>query len=338
MISRTERARPMTATHGVRIVSADELREKLGFVDLIEPVSRAFQESSAGLADNGLIVMFPAARQEDGDVYVKTGTLRDHSVFIVKIAPWFAANANECLPQGGFVGVFDSKTGHTRAVFEDEHYLSDIRTAAAGGLSARILAPQQIETAAVLGAGTQAYWQSLALYHERPFKRLLLWARDPDRAHGLIDRLSGVLPGIDMQVVSTPETAVRNADVILTATLAREPIVKGEWLRPGQHITAVGADDPTKCELDATALRIARVFVDCRRTAAGNGDVHRAISAGAYSIDDVAGEIGQVLSGSVAGRTSDDDITIAKLVGIGAQDVATAETVIERLGLLASAR
>ena len=324
----------MTATNGVRIVSADELRKRIGFVDLIEPVSRAFQESSAGLADNGLIVMFPAARQEDGDVYVKTGTLRDHSVFIVKIAPWFAANVSEGIPQGGFVGVFDSKTGHTRAILADEHYLSDIRTAAAGALSARVFAPQHVETAAVLGAGTQAYWQSLALYHERPFKRLLVWARDPHRAHGLIGRLSGQLPGTDMQAVSTPETAVRNADVIVTTTVAREPIVKGEWLRPGQHITAVGADDPTKCELDDSVLRISRVFVDCRQTAAGNGDVYRAISTGAYDIEDLAGEIGQVLSASVEGRTSDDDITVAKLVGIGAQDVATAETVIERLGLL----
>jgi ornithine cyclodeaminase len=323
----------MTATNGVRIVSADELREKIGFVDLIEPVSRAFQESSAGLADNGLIVMFPAARQEDGDVYVKTGTLRGHSVFIVKIAPWFAANVNEGIPQGGFVGVFDSKTGHTRAILADEHYLSDIRTAAAGALSARILAPRQFETAAVLGAGTQAYWQSLALYHERPFKHLLVWARDPDRAHGLIGRLSSALPDTEMQVVSMPETAVRNADVVVTATVAREPIVQGEWLRPGQHLTAVGADDPTKCELDDSVLRIARVFVDCRQTAAGNGDVYRAISNGAYDIEDLAGEIGQVLSGSVEGRTSDDDITVAKLVGIGAQDVATAETVIERLRL-----
>ena len=102
----------MTAMHGLRIVGADELREKIGFVELIEPVSRAFQESSAGLADNGLIVMFPAARQEDGDVYVKTGTLRDHSVFIVKIAPWFAANVSKNIPQGGFVGVFPGSVSH----------------------------------------------------------------------------------------------------------------------------------------------------------------------------------------------------------------------------------
>jgi ornithine cyclodeaminase/alanine dehydrogenase-like protein (mu-crystallin family) len=124
---------------------------------------------------------------------------------------------------------------------------------------------------------------------------------------------------------------VRGADVLITATQAREPLVRGEWLRPGVHITAVGADDATKCELDAAALRRAKVFVDMRDTAAANGDVHRAIRAGRYSIDELAGELGEVISGATAGRTSDDDITIAKLVGIGAQDLVAAEVTLAKL-------
>ena len=99
----------------------------------------------------------------------------------------------------------------------------------------------------------------------------------------------------------------------------------------GAHITAVGADDATKCELDAAALRRAKVFVDMRDTAAANGDVHRAIRAGRYSIDEVSGELGEVISGATAGRTSDDDITIAKLVGIGAQDLVAAEVTLAKL-------
>ena len=105
----------------------------------------------------------------------------------------------------------------------------------------------------------------------------------------------------------------------------------GAWLREGQHITAVGADDPTKSELDATALQRARVFVDARETAEANGDVHRAIRAGRYSIDQVSGELGEVISGQTAGRTSDDDITIAKFVGIGAQDLVAAEVTLAKL-------
>jgi ornithine cyclodeaminase len=314
-----------------RLISAETIRASVTFEDLIEPVSRAFAESSAGRADNGLIVMFPAERRESGDVYVKTGTLRGHDVYIVKVSPWFSANAERGQPQGGFVGVFDSATGRTLALLHDEHYLSDIRTAAAGAVAARILAPPAIATAAVLGAGVQAYWQPLALYRERPFATLLVWARDMGKAENLKTRLREKLPDVEIRCSPDIERTVRSADVLITATQAREPLVEGEWLREGMHVTAVGADDASKCELDAGALRRAKVFVDMRATAQANGDVHRAIRAGRYSIDDVSGELGEVISGATAGRTCDDDITVAKLVGIGAQDLVAAELTLATL-------
>ena len=313
------------------IVNASAIRGTLRFEDLIEPVSRAFQESSAGLAQNGLIMMFPGERADLGDVHVKTGLLRGHKIFIVKISPWFAVNLQQGQSQGGFIGVFDSKTGRTLAILNEEHFLSDIRTAAAGALAARALAPAHVATASVLGAGVQAYWQPQALYHERPFKTLLIWARDTAKATALKARLKRVLPDVVIQVLSDVEQTVRNADVLITATLARESLVRGEWLREGQHITAIGADDPSKCELAASTLKRGRVFVDSLGTNAANGDVYRAIQGGEYTLDDVSGEIGEVLSGKKHGRTSSYDITIAKFVGIGAQDLVAAETVLERL-------
>ncbi|MBE1547764.1 ornithine cyclodeaminase [Mycobacterium sp. OAS707] len=314
-------------------ISASDIRACVGFEDLIEPVSRAFEESSAGLADNGLVVMFPAETRELGDVYVKTGTLRGHGVYIVKVSPWFNANVESGAPQGGFVGVFDSKTGRTIALLNDEHYLSDVRTAAAGALAARLLAPSDVQTVAVLGAGVQAYWQPLALYGERPFSNLLIWARNPQKAQQLKARLSGRLPGVDIRCESDIEETVRSADVLITATQAREPLVQGAWLHPGMHITAVGADDATKCELDSTALRRARVFVDTRESAAANGDVHRAMCSGRYALEELSGELGEVISGKTAGRTSENDVTIAKFVGIGAQDLVAAEVTLAKLGI-----
>jgi ornithine cyclodeaminase/alanine dehydrogenase-like protein (mu-crystallin family) len=318
-------------TQAIRIVDAETIRAAVTFDDLVEPVSRAFEQSSAGFADNGLIVMFPAERRELGDVYVKTGSLRGHDVYIVKVAPWFSSNVERGQPQGGFVGVFDSRTGRTLAMLNDEHYLSDIRTAAAGAVAARTLAPSVVGTAAVLGAGVQAYWQPLALYRERPITTLSIWARNPQKAEQLKTRLSAKLPDVEIRCSTDLEDTVRSADVLITTTLAREPLVNGQWLRQGQHITAVGADDPTKCELDATALRRGRVFVDTRGTAEANGDVHRAIRAGRYSIQEVAGELGEVISGRTAGRTSDDDITIATFAGIGAQDLVAAEVTLAKL-------
>lgn len=309
----------------VRIVGADELRSKVRFDDLIEPVSRALQASTAGRARNGFVVMVPDDRAELGDVYVKTATLRGNPVYVVKVSPWFAVNVERGHPQGGFLAVFDSHTGHTLAILDDEHYLSDIRTAATGALAARVLAPARVETASVLGSGTQAYWQTLALYRERQFATLVLWARVPARAAALAARLEARLPDVAIELATDAQAAVRRADVVITATSAREPLVHGDWLHDGQHVTAVGADDPSKCELEASALQRARVFVDSLETTAANGDVHRAIAHGAYRLADVAGELGDVLAGTRPGRLAERDITIAKLVGIGVQDLVAAE-------------
>lgn len=317
------------------MIGAAQLREKVRFEDLLEPVSLAFQQSSAGQAHNGLVVMFPGERPEDGDVYVKTGVLQGRPVHVVKVSPWFAHNVQAGQPQGGFLAVFDSQTGHTLGLLHEEHYLSDIRTAAAGGLAARVLAPPTVHTAAVLGAGVQAYWQPQALYRERPFQVLRVWARNPDRASTLVHRLSSVLPEVSIQVSTHLEDTVRSADVLITATVSREPLVQPDWLHPGQHITAVGADDATKCELAPGVLQKARVFVDALDTAAANGDVHHAIQGGTYTLGQVAGELGEVLSGRKPGRLSAEDITVAKLVGLGVQDLVAAEVSLQKLGLLA---
>jgi ornithine cyclodeaminase/alanine dehydrogenase-like protein (mu-crystallin family) len=216
----------------IRIVSADELRDAVRFEELIEPVSLAFERSSAGLAQNGLFTLFPAKGPDMGDVFVKGGALPGYPVFIVKVSPWFAINRDRGLPQGGMVAVFDANTGHTLAMLDEQHYLSDIRTAAAGALAARTFAPKGTKTAAVLGAGTQAYWQSQALHHERPFETLLVWARDPARSATLVTSLRERLPEIELRVSSDAESTVREAEIVITATPAREPIIRGDWLRP----------------------------------------------------------------------------------------------------------
>jgi ornithine cyclodeaminase len=317
----------------VLAIDAATLRASLRFEHLIEPMAQAFREASSGSADNGLIVMFPAARRDDGDVYVKTGTLVGHRLFVVKVAPWFRKNVERGWPQGGLVAAFDASNGRLLALFDDEHYLSDIRTAAAGAVAARALAPPTIDTVAVLGAGSQAYLQSLALHSVRPFRTLIVWARQPERAEWLARRIQVALPGVEVRVRADIEPSVRSAHVLITATPSRDALVRGEWLRPGVHVTAVGADDPTKCELDADCLRTSRVFVDCRATAAANGDVHRAVRDGTYRLEQLAGELGEVLLGRVVGRRGPDDMTVAKLVGIGAQDVVAVEEVLQRLGV-----
>lgn len=246
--------------------------------------------------------------------------------------PWFAVNVERNQPQGGFIGVFDAETGQTRAILNEEHYLSDIRTAAAGTLAARVLAPPVVEVAGVLGAGVQAYWQPQALYRARPFKTLLIWARDAGKAEALQARLGEKLVGVEIRVTLSAEEVVRACDVLLTTTQAKEPIVRGAWLRPGQHITAIGADDVTKSELDAACLQRAdRLIVDSLELAKQQGEVHRWLERGDIALEQVHGELGQVLAGTVAGRRTASEITVAKLVGLGVQDLVAAEVALDKL-------
>jgi ornithine cyclodeaminase/alanine dehydrogenase-like protein (mu-crystallin family) len=318
----------------VPVISAETLRTCVGFQDLIEPTARVFREYSDRHADAKFVAMYPAERPELGDVYVKTGSVRGHAIFIVKISPWFAANVTAGDAQGGFIAVFDSGTGHTLAILAEEHYLSDIRTAAAGALAARTLAPSVVRTAAVIGTGVQAFWQPQALFAERPFETLLMWGRDAAKAERLATRLRPLLPGVTIAVYHDLETVVRTSDVVITTTASREPLVKGEWLRAGQHITAVGADDQTKCELDAECLRRAdRLIVDSIETNTNNGDIFRSLEQDDILPAQVHGEIGSVLSGELEGRRTNEEITIAKFVGLGVQDLAAAEVTLARLGL-----
>jgi ornithine cyclodeaminase/alanine dehydrogenase-like protein (mu-crystallin family) len=316
----------------VQIVDAAQLRALIGFEDLIEPVSRAFQDFSVGLAQCAIVTMFPASDPTLGDVYVKTGCIRGHSHYLVKVSPWFAVNRDLAQPQGGFLAVFDSATGHTVAILNDEHYLSDIRTAAAGALAARVLAPESVRVAGILGTGVQAYWQARALFSVRKFERLLIWGRDHEKTLALKQRLAPKLPGVEIVPTENIRRVVETVEVLITATASREPIVQGDWLRPGQHITAVGADDETKCELDAHCLKRAnRLIVDSRDSTRDHGEVHRWLKQGALRIEDIHGELGEVLAGTVPGRRSREEITIAKFVGIGVQDLAAAEVSIDRL-------
>jgi ornithine cyclodeaminase/alanine dehydrogenase-like protein (mu-crystallin family) len=260
----------------VQIVDAAQLRALLGFEDLIEPVSRAFQDFSAGLAQCAIVTMFPASEPTLGDVYVKTGCIRGHSHYLVKVSPWFAMNRDLAQPQGGFLAVFDSATGRTAAILNDEHYLSDIRTAAAGALAARVLAPESVRVAGILGTGVQAYWQARALFSVRKFERLVIWGRNHEKALALKQQLAPGLPSVELVDAESVREVVEAVEVLVTVTAAREPIVRGEWLHSGQHITAVGADDETKCELDAHCLKRAnRLIVDSRDSAKDHGEIHR---------------------------------------------------------------
>lgn len=304
----------------------DAIRAAVGFEDVLEPVSAALSHFSAGLGDSPVSVFAPAG--VNGDVHVKSAWLPGRAIFTVKVATWFAERARRGGAAGsGIIAAFDAATGDLHALLEDEHHLSDIRTAAAGALAARTLARPDATVMGVLGTGTQAYLQVLAAAAERPITEVRVWGRRPDRASNLVAALRARRPDLRVIVVPDPRSASSGVDLLVTATASTQPLVRAQWLTPGLHITAVGADDTAKLELTAECLRRAdRIVVDSRALAAIYGDLARA----GMGHDDLV-ELGELLSGAPTERRDDKEITICKLVGLGVQDLAAAEVTLARL-------
>jgi len=315
----------------VRIVAEAVLREvvKLDH-DAIATVARGFR----ALAD-GEVVMPPilsmALEDRHGEVDVKTAYLPGVDRFAVKISPGFFDNPKLGLASvNGLMVVFSARTGLVEAVLLDQGYLTDVRTAAAGALAADYLAPRAVTTAGVLGAGVQARLQLQALHLVRPYARALVWARDRAKAEACAADVAAAT-GADAQAIADLAQLVAESEVVVTATPATTPVLRGEWLHPGLHVTAMGSDQDTKNELEPAALARADLYV-CDRLdqCARLGELRAARAAGVLADRDPP-ELGVIVAGTAPGRPSDDAITICDLTGTGAQDTAIAALALARL-------
>jgi ornithine cyclodeaminase/alanine dehydrogenase-like protein (mu-crystallin family) len=277
---------------------------------------------SNGEAQTSIGVLYPA---EKTDVHIKAATLKNHPYFVVKIANWSATKqAKGENPSSGFVAVFESEMGVPVALLEDEGYLSDLRTAATGAVATDALAPKKITSAGIVGTGVQARLQAHALTLVRRPEFLYVWGRNEDKAKALAKQLQSEL---DLHVSAvTLEHLVDQSETIITATSSHTPLLKTEWLHH-QHITAVGADDTHKQELEVATLQKANVLVvDSREANTQYGEVCQAAQQG---INLEVLELGEVLTNKNFQRP--EGLTIAKLVGLGIQDLVAAETVLQNL-------
>jgi len=260
-----------------------------------------------------------------GEVDVKTAYVPGLDGFAIKISPGFFDNPKLGLPStNGLMVLFSTRTGLVDAVFLDNGYLTDVRTAAAGAVAAKHLSRPDSRVAAIFGAGVQARLQLEALTLVRPIAEARIWARDPDRAQAVAAKLSDEL-GLAVHAEAAPEAAVDGADIIVTTTPAAEPILRADWLSPGQHVTAMGSDAEHKNELDPAILARADLYVaDSLAQTRRLGELHHAIAAGAVAADAVFPELGAVIAGRAPGRPSAAAITVADLTGTGVQDTAIA--------------
>lgn len=308
----------------VRLLTEPEIRALVGPADALPAVRDAFVALARGQA------VLPNPSDLDlaevrGDMHVKGAWMRGAPYFSFKAASGFYDNPGLGLPvNAGLVMVFDARTGFPVGILFDNGYLTDLRTGAAGALAADLLARPSVGAAAVLGAGVQARRQLEALALVRRPERVLVWGRNPEAAERCAAEVGAAL-GVPATVAATAREAVEGADVVVTATPARAPILESAWVRPGTHVTAVGADLPGKQELDPALLaRADKVVADRLSQALSSGEIHHAVEAGLIAPADVHAELGEIAAGLKPGRERDDEITVADLTGVGIQDAAMA--------------
>ncbi len=308
----------------VLILTEDRLRARIALDDAaIDVVEAAFATLARGGVEMPPVLSMHLP-DRNAEVDVKTAYVPGLPGFAVKISPGFFDNPARGLPStSGLMVVLDSQTGRVRAVLLDNGYLTDVRTAAAGGVAARHLSRPDSTCAAIFGAGVQARMQLKALRLVRPISQAVIWARDLARAQALAADLDA--PDLQVRAEPDPERAAACADVIVTTTPATQPILRAEWLRPGQHVTAMGSDQPGKNELDPHCLSRADLYVADRLSQTRlMGELRAALAAGLAPNEAMIPELGQIAAGLRPGRTSARQITIADLTGTGVQDTAIA--------------
>jgi ornithine cyclodeaminase/alanine dehydrogenase-like protein (mu-crystallin family) len=237
----------------------------------------------------------------------------------------------------GIVTLFDGETGVPTAIL-DASAVTDIRTAAVTAVATRVLARADARTLAILGAGVQARSHLRALLTVRDFQTVRIYAPTADHARAVLADAPAVSGSTRMTLVQSAEEAVRGADVIVTATSSRTPVLQRDWLAPGTHVNAVGASSPSARELDVATVVASSLFCDSRESlAAEAGEYRLAVEEGAIDGErHVRGELGEVLIGERPGRRSDTELTLFRSLGIAVEDLAAAEHAVEaarRLGL-----
>lgn len=279
----------------------------------------------------GRVELAPVAhldvKQYNGEVDIKSGYVEDFALIGTKIASGFYDNHKLGLPPGvAIIVLMDMKTSMPVAIM-DGTYITAYRTGAAGAVAASVLARKDSKKVGVVGTGTQGRMQIHALREIFELEEIRAWDIDDAAARRYSKEMSESL-GIQVIASTNLEEVVSGADIVVSVTPSRRPLVKSDWIDEGMHINAIGADGPGKQELEPSIVaRADKVVVDslsqCRRI----GEIQHALAQGLISEDSIHAEIGQILVGERTGRESEREITLFDSTGLAAQDIAAAYVV-----------
>ncbi|MGH2874035.1 MAG: ornithine cyclodeaminase family protein [Solirubrobacteraceae bacterium] len=315
----------------MQIFDAARLRETVSAVDLIDAMRDAF----IAVSERRVRYTFSLLDLDAGDVHVKAAGEVGGGSYIVKVAASVPSNRDRGLPTaGGAIMLCSADSAAPVALLVDEHHLTNARTAAAGALATDVLAAPGASTVAVLGSGIQARAQVLTLATLRPLSRVVVWARRSDAAAATARDLELALPNVGVATEPSARAAVESSEIVVTTTASKEPLVHEGWLAPGHHVTALGADDDTERELTSGCFETADlIVVDSREQTVATAELAQAVAEQAVDASQPT-ELGEILAGRAPGRSRPEQITIAKLTGLAAQDLAAAKVACARLGLI----
>ncbi len=308
-------------------VSAQEVRQLLPMQDAIETVHQAMIAVTAGKANMPL----RSVMEIDGTnrLGVMPGAMRDPDVYGVKLISLFPGNPAKGLSSHvGSMVIFDNETGAVAAIL-DADALTAIRTAAASAAATRALAREDATSLAIIGTGEQAESHIEAMCHVREITTVRIAGRTPDRAQTFVDRVAPRFPNLMISVAEDARDAAKGADIICTVTSSAKVVLQGDWVGAGCHVNVVGASIPSMQEIDQDLVLKSELFVDYKPSAlAQASEIIAALASGQMNESHIRGEIGQVYSGDVTGRSGAEAITLYRSLGVAAQDLSCAQKVL----------
>lgn len=294
-------------------LTEDHIAELLRIDDVIAAVEEAFRQQGAGKAMNRPRQRVPAGTSM---LHVMPGGLPELGVM------GFKAYAGGRTGTKFLAHLYDTETGELLAVMEADR-LGQLRTGAASAVATKYMAKREAGSIGILGTGRQARTQVVAVSRVRPIALVKCYSRSAARREAFAEEMVAEL-GAEAVPVDSPQDAVEDSDIVITATSAREPVLLGAWLAAGMHINAIGSNAPTRRELDDAAVRRSAVIAadDREQATIESGDLIAAVQTGALDWDTVV-ELGRIVTGEMPGRRAPDDITLFESQGLAIEDVAT---------------
>ncbi len=312
-----------------QIFNRQQIEHALKKIDVTTAIEHGFVAYS-----QGRVVVPPVGelvfQDPPGDVHIKYGYIKDDDYFVIKVASGFYQNVALGLPQAdGLMLVFSQKTAQLECILLDECHLTNVRTAAAGAVVARYLAPSRVERIGVFGAGVQGKMQVEALLPITPCRDVIVWGQNQRELDAYREAMSA--HGLDVHTTLSGDEIAATCNLIITATPSHTPLLRADQVRQGTHITAMGSDTRDKNELEPTILQLADLVVaDSIEQCRSRGEIHHALEAGVLDEGDVL-ELGNVIVDRTLQRSNADQITVADLTGVAVQDIQISKAVYEIL-------